>query len=177
MQYLLFQKALRTKQFSSDTKQDDPSKEKDPKNKDQEADINNLMTVDTDGVLELSWAVNNFFISLISISLIIYFLYAQLHDAVLNGIYVIVVAMFVGSAIVFLMILGYKLILQHKDRRISLSTDVIEGMKSIKYMSWEGVFEKKILILRHKEFLMILLLRVSSGLSSIFWTVIRYLFL
>jgi ATP-binding cassette subfamily C (CFTR/MRP) protein 1 len=51
------------------------------------------------------------------------------------------------------MLLSFKAILQYKDKRISLSTDVIEGMKSIKYLSWEGVFESKIMAIRRREFI------------------------
>jgi len=39
------------------------------------------------------------------------------------------------------------------DKRVSLSKDVIEGMKSIKYLGWEYIFKKKIENLRSKEFL------------------------
>lgn len=35
-----------------------------------------------------------------------------------------------------------------KDKRISLSTDLIEGMKSIKYLCWENIFDKKIMSIR-----------------------------
>jgi len=39
-----------------------------------------------------------------------------------------------------------------KDKRISLSTDLIEGMKSIKYLGWENIFDRKIMAIRKKEF-------------------------
>ena len=38
------------------------------------------------------------------------------------------------------------------DKRVGLSKDVIEGMKSIKYLGWENIFKKKIEDLRSEEF-------------------------
>jgi len=34
----------------------------------------------------------------------------------------------------------YSSVMGFKDKRIKLTTDVIEGIKSIKFLSWEGIF-------------------------------------
>lgn len=33
-----------------------------------------------------------------------------------------------------------KKMLEYKDLRVGISTDIIEGMKQIKYLSWEETF-------------------------------------
>ena len=67
--------------------------------------------------------------------------------------------------------------LKSKDKRISLSTDLIEGMKSIKYLCWEKIFDKKIMKIRKKEYLALTKSRVSDGLLAILWNCINYILL
>lgn len=39
--------------------------------------------------------------------------------------------------------------MKFKDKRISLSNDLIEGIKSIKYLCWEKIFDKKVMKIRN----------------------------
>ena len=56
-----------------------------------------------------------------------------------------------------------------KDKRISLSSDIIEGMKSLKYLNWEGIFYQKIMKIRRSEYNYIKLFRSFTGIISVFW--------
>ena len=67
--------------------------------------------------------------------------------------------------------------LKMKDKRISLSTDLIEGMKSIKYLCWETIFDKKIMDIRRKEYLYLTIIRIADGFSGMFWNCINYILL
>jgi len=67
--------------------------------------------------------------------------------------------------------------LKSKDKRISLSKDLIEGMKSIKYLCWEQIFDKKIMEIRNKEYLSLTILRASDGLVAMLWNCINYILL
>ena len=64
-----------------------------------------------------------------------------------------------------------------KDKRVALSKDVIEGMKSIKYLGWEKIFKGKIEAIRSKEFKYISIARCLDGLSSILWNSTSYFLL
>ena len=68
-------------------------------------------------------------------------------------------------------------LLKNKDDRVSLTTDVIDGMKQIKYLSWENAFSKKIMDIRKKEFKCLVGLKIFDGLLSIFWNNISYILL
>lgn len=63
--------------------------------------------------------------------------------------------------------------LSYKDKRVALITDMIECMKSIKYLSWEKIFEKKIQKIRRGEFGILCLWRGSEGVLGIFWNSLR----
>ncbi len=61
-----------------------------------------------------------------------------------------------------------------KDRRVALTNDVVEGMKSIKYLSWENVFEQKVLAIRKKEFKKLAVVRGVDALLTVFWISISH---
>lgn len=42
--------------------------------------------------------------------------------------------------------------MKFKDKRVTLSKDIIEGIKNIKLMGWEAIFERKINDIRKNEF-------------------------
>lgn len=75
------------------------------------------------------------------------------------------------------MIVFWEAFMKHKDKRISISKDVIDGIKSIKYLSWENIFRKKILEVRKKEYFNVCGIRISDALLAIFWNTISYLLL
>lgn len=56
-----------------------------------------------------------------------------------------------------------------KDERVSLSKDVMDGMKSIKYLGWEKIFLNKINLLRKKEYKHIFNARLLDGFLTIFF--------
>ena len=67
--------------------------------------------------------------------------------------------------------------LKSKDKRISLSKDLIEAMKSIKYLCWEKIFDKKIMEIRKKEYLALTIFRASDGLVAMHMNCINYILL
>ncbi|KAL4480900.1 hypothetical protein ABPG73_020921 [Tetrahymena malaccensis] len=66
---------------------------------------------------------------------------------------------------------------QHKDARITLSKDVVEGIKGIKYLGWEGIFKQKIDKIRSQEFNNVIITRCLDGVLTIFWNCISYFLL
>ena len=58
-----------------------------------------------------------------------------------------------------------------KDKRIDLTSDIIKGIKAIKYFGWENVFTKKILNLRTQEFSSLSKIKYLDVFCLILWTV------
>jgi len=67
--------------------------------------------------------------------------------------------------------------MEEKDKRVALSKDVIEGMKSIKYLGWEKIFKKKIGLIRSKELTYASFVRIVDGVSTLFWNSAHYFLL
>jgi hypothetical protein len=96
-------------------------------------------------------------------------IYKLIGNAIINGLYVLAGA-FVFNIIVSNSIFYFdKITLKFKDQRVSLASDVIDGAKSIKYLSWEKTFERKINELRGKEFKFIAINRMIDFFNVIFW--------
>jgi ABC-type multidrug transport system fused ATPase/permease subunit len=67
--------------------------------------------------------------------------------------------------------------LGHKDKRVQLTKDIIDGIKSIKYFSWEKIFEKKIMGFRKKEYRLLAFARGMDGILGCFWNSINIILL
>lgn len=67
--------------------------------------------------------------------------------------------------------------MKKKDKRVALSKDVIEGMKSIKYLSWEDIFKSKIEGIRREEFKFVKITRYLDGVLSALWNSVNYFLL
>lgn len=103
-----------------------------------------------------------------------YCIYLQIGKAVYNGLYVLASAFVFNILCAFVIQQCFKKMMKYKDERISLSKDLIEGMKSIKYLSWEEIFDNKIQVIRAKEYLSLTIARSFDGLLCIFWNFISY---
>lgn len=56
-----------------------------------------------------------------------------------------------------------------RDQRVSLITNILVGIKSIKYFSWEKTFYNKVMNVRDKEFAMNKLIKYLDGACVFFW--------
>ncbi len=75
------------------------------------------------------------------------------------------------------MIINFGKMAYFKDLRLGLTTDIYSGIKSIKYLSWEEIFDKKINFLRNLEFKSLSIIKGSDGILGIFWGVFSYVVL
>ncbi|KAL4497792.1 hypothetical protein ABPG72_000547 [Tetrahymena utriculariae] len=193
LQYLIYKKSLKVKNYSKQSNLVAEQKKEDYQNQDKESDekeeeeitsfqkrnpdINNLLTVDIEESMELFWGINQLIDSIAVISITLFFLYYKIGKSMFNGLYLMAGAMLVGFFSGYIMNIFYDKIYGCKDNRISLSKDVIEGMKSIKYLGWETIFSKKIKDLRSKEFFQISVMRIIDGFFSTFMLSLGYLLL
>jgi len=65
----------------------------------------------------------------------------------------------------------YQEVMKAKDKRIDLTTDVLKGIKAIKYFGWEETFIRKILSLRQQEFSCLSKIKYLDVFCLILWTI------
>ncbi|EAS02577.3 ABC transporter C family protein (macronuclear) [Tetrahymena thermophila SB210] len=183
LQYVTFQKQLKSKIFSSptDQKKSQPKKangsDKNSKNPQKIPDINNIMTVDVNQCLSLYWSLIETVSSIITLTIVLVLIYYKIGAAILAGIYVLIASFLVNLVLTLSMSFLYSKQYRMKDKRIVLTKDVIDGIKSIKYLGWEKIFQKKIEKARSGEYSFIMSTRCLDGVISVFWNSISYFLL
>ena len=56
-----------------------------------------------------------------------------------------------------------------RDKRIELTSDVLQGIKSIKYLCWEAIFHGKLLEIREQEFELVTKVKYLDSCCIIVW--------
>ncbi|XP_063893502.1 multidrug resistance-associated protein 1 [Helicoverpa armigera] len=113
-------------------------------------EIINLMSTDIDRFGSLTF-INLVWSAPLQISLALYFLWGVLGPSVMAGLAVIIVLMpFNGLMARYQEKLQSKL-MKHKDQRIKLMSEVLNGMKVLKMYAWEPSFRDHITGIRNKE--------------------------
>ncbi|KAL4486709.1 hypothetical protein ABPG72_022184 [Tetrahymena utriculariae] len=179
LQYLVFTKALRTQVISASSSIDG-NKDKDQAESneyEENPDANNIMTVDIDQQQQIIWAITESFVDMVTIAIVLLLIYYRIGTSIFNGLYILLAAFIFNIIIVYFMQFFFRRQYKKKDSRVSISKDVIEGMKSIKYLGWEEIFKQKIEKIRSQEFGYIITTRCLDGVLSIFWNCISYFLL
>ncbi|CAD8190047.1 unnamed protein product [Paramecium pentaurelia] len=165
-EYLIYDKALRVQCISNKGDSDSHS-----------ANINTLLTADLDQIMLINFTIRDTWEAILLITGCLIFLYHLDSHAGTIVVITMLCAQVFNLIVTAVMMRSEKKMLEYKDMRVGLSTDVIEGMKQIKYLSWEETFSKKIMGFRNWEFFMLSLLKGFDGLCSIFWNNVSYVLL
>ncbi|XP_078337789.1 multidrug resistance-associated protein 1-like isoform X2 [Crassostrea virginica] len=123
-------------------------------------EILNLMSVDTSTINDTMIFLGIFIENLLEVVLSLYFLYGLLGYAVFAGCGVVLLLVPVN---VLLSSRSFKLmqkIMQSKDERIKLLSEVIEGIKILKLYAWEMTFKNKVIDKRKIELQKLLNLKI-----------------
>ncbi|KAL4495492.1 hypothetical protein ABPG72_020233 [Tetrahymena utriculariae] len=178
IQYLVYQKSLSLKIYSNQNKSKPNNNNNDSQDDfEKNPDINNILTVDVETLLQLYNGLIETISSIVSIIVIVLLIYYKIGSAIKNGLYILIGA-FVFNMIVGLLVgIAVELMYKIKDERATLTKDVIEGIKSIKYLSWEYIFLQKINSIRHREYKNLIFLKVLDGILTIFWQSLKVILL
>ncbi|KAL4449649.1 hypothetical protein ABPG74_007472 [Tetrahymena malaccensis] len=178
IQYLVYQKSLRLKIYSNQNASKPNNNNNDSQfGTEKNPDINNILTVDVETLLQLYNGLIETISSIVSIIVIVLLIYYKIGSAIKNGLYILIGA-FVFNMIVGLLVgIAVELMYKIKDERATLTKDVIEGIKSIKYLSWEYIFLQKINSIRNREYKNLIFLKVLDGILTIFWQSLKVILL
>jgi ABC-type bacteriocin/lantibiotic exporter with double-glycine peptidase domain len=115
------------------------------------------------------WGIHECWTSVVAIIICFSIIGNKLYSALVFGILLLVILTLVNVFISKKMIDCYKTVSTHKDKRISLSTDVFQGIKSIKYLSWEEIFQRRISDIRKMEFGALASYKAYNTCEGVFW--------
>ncbi|CAD8098263.1 unnamed protein product [Paramecium primaurelia] len=165
IEYLIYEKSLKVKcitKIEGDT---------------HTANIYTLLTADVELLIKIISVIKDIWQAILILSGCLYLLYSTEPEA--GSIIVIAMISYqvINFILTFIMTKAEAQHLIYKDKRVSLQSDIIEGMKQIKFLSWERIFYEKIMKLRKSEFQMLTIYKALDGFGAVFWNNISYILL
>ncbi|KAM4715891.1 ATP-binding cassette sub-family C member 3 isoform 2-T2 [Anableps anableps] len=133
-------------------------------------EIVNLMSVDAQRFMDLTTFLNMLWSAPLQIMLALYFLWQNLGPSVLAGVAVMVM-LIPFNAVIAMKTRAYQVEqMQHKDARIKLMNEILNGIKVLKLYAWENSFKEKVLAIRQKELIVLRKTAYLGALSTMAWT-------
>ncbi|XP_060700646.1 ATP-binding cassette sub-family C member 3 isoform X3 [Hemiscyllium ocellatum] len=133
-------------------------------------EIVNLMSVDAQRFMDLTGFLNMLWSAPLQICLALYFLWQYLGPSVLAGVAVMIL-LIPFNAVIAMKSRSFQVQqMQHKDARIKLMNEILNGIKVLKLYAWEASFEQKVLAIRQKELSILKKAAYLNALSTFTWT-------
>lgn len=132
-------------------------------------EITNLMSIDAQRLQDLTTFLHSLWSSPLQIMIAMYFLWGQLGPSCLGGIGVILLMIPVTKTFAQWISSMQAKLMEAKDRRIELNSEVLSGMKIIKLQAWEESFQKRILSLREAELVQLWRYYVGLAITELLW--------
>ncbi|XP_067914713.1 ATP-binding cassette sub-family C member 3 isoform X1 [Heterodontus francisci] len=132
-------------------------------------EIVNLMSVDAQRFMDLTGFLNMLWSAPLQICLALYFLWQNLGPSVLAGVAVMIL-LIPFNAVIAMKSRSFQVQqMQHKDSRIKLMNEILNGIKVLKLYAWEPSFEQKVLAIRQKELSILKKAAYLGALSTFTW--------
>uniref|UniRef100_A0A668V3J0 ABC-type glutathione-S-conjugate transporter n=1 Tax=Oreochromis aureus TaxID=47969 RepID=A0A668V3J0_OREAU len=133
-------------------------------------EIVNLMSVDAQRFMDLTTFLNMLWSAPLQIMLALYFLWQILGPSVFAGVAVMIL-LIPFNAFIAMKTRAYQVEqMQHKDARIKLMNEILNGIKVLKLYAWENSFKQKVLAIRQKELIVLRKTAYLGALSTMAWT-------
>ncbi|CAN9508890.1 unnamed protein product [Ophioblennius macclurei] len=133
-------------------------------------EVVNLMSVDAQRFMDLTTFLNMLWSAPLQIVLALYFLWQNLGPSVLAGVAVMVM-LIPFNAVIAMKTRAFQVEqMQHKDARIKLMNEILNGIKVLKLYAWEDSFREKVLAIRQKELNVLRKTAYLGALSTMAWT-------
>jgi ABC-type multidrug transport system fused ATPase/permease subunit len=131
--------------------------------------VNNLISVDMKEVQDFACFVQYLWSTVFEVSICLFLLFEILGVAALGGIFVILIALPLGSYGTKILDSCQSALLADKDNRISVVQEAIHGIKIVKWFAWENEFMERISAARRKEIDSLRSYMITDALLKINW--------
>ena len=127
------------------------------------------MSVDAQRFMELTTYLNMIWSAPFQMCVSLYFLWKTLGPSILAGVAVMIILIPINGYIAKKTKMLQVEQMKHKDGRIKLMNEVLNGIKVLKLYAWEGSFEEKVLDIRNKELYVLKRASYLHAFSSFTW--------
>uniref|UniRef100_A0A4W6DWB2 ATP-binding cassette, sub-family C (CFTR/MRP), member 10 n=1 Tax=Lates calcarifer TaxID=8187 RepID=A0A4W6DWB2_LATCA len=114
-------------------------------------EVVNLMSTDTDRVVNFFNSFHELWSLPFRFSITLYLLYLQVGVAFLGGLVVALLLVPLNKFLASRILSNNKDMLRHKDSRVKLMTEILFGIRVIKFYNWESHFTQKVSDCRQRE--------------------------
>uniref|UniRef100_A0A670YD93 ATP binding cassette subfamily C member 10 n=1 Tax=Pseudonaja textilis TaxID=8673 RepID=A0A670YD93_PSETE len=114
-------------------------------------EIVNFMSTDTDRLVNFCFSFHELWSLPFQFAVTLYLLYQQVGIAFLGGLALAVLLVPINKVIANCIMEKNKEMLKHKDIRVKLMTELLGGMRVIKFYAWESHFDARVKACRAKE--------------------------
>uniref|UniRef100_A0A8C1T8S2 ATP-binding cassette, sub-family C (CFTR/MRP), member 10 n=1 Tax=Cyprinus carpio TaxID=7962 RepID=A0A8C1T8S2_CYPCA len=132
-------------------------------------EVVNFMSTDTDRVVNFFNSFHEVWSLPFQFVLALYLLYLQVGVAFLGGVGVAVLLVPLNKVLASRILENNKHMLLHKDGRVKLMTEILFGIRVLKYYNWEEHFTQKIVEARKKELHHLKLLKYLDAVCVYTW--------
>lgn len=132
-------------------------------------EIVNLMSVDAQRFVELSFFLNMVWSEPLRIAIALYFLWNILGPSALAGLGVMILLIPINGFIVTALRKFQTIQMKIKDERVKLMNEILNGMKVLKLYAWEPSFQLQIQNIREKELAVMKSMAFLQAISAFVW--------
>uniref|UniRef100_A0A0N5AB16 ABC transmembrane type-1 domain-containing protein n=1 Tax=Syphacia muris TaxID=451379 RepID=A0A0N5AB16_9BILA len=138
-------------------------------------EIVNLMSVDIQRFQDMASFIMLFWSAPLQIVLSIYFLWRLLGVSVFAGIFVLIGMIPLNALLACRMRSAQVKQMKYKDERLKLMSEILNGMKILKFYGWENSMKKMVLAIRQKELKVLRRLAYYNAAISLSWSCAPFL--
>ncbi|XP_021060825.1 canalicular multispecific organic anion transporter 1 [Mus pahari] len=111
----------------------------------------NLMSVDSQKLMDVANYIHLLWSSILQIVLSIFFLWRELGPSILAGVGLMVLLIPVNGVLATKIRKIQVQNMKNKDKRLKIMSEILSGIKILKYFAWEPSFKEQVMSIRKKE--------------------------
>ncbi|RVE76679.1 hypothetical protein OJAV_G00011380 [Oryzias javanicus] len=132
-------------------------------------EVVNLMSTDTDRVVNFFNSFHELWSLPFRFAITLYLLYLQVGVSFLGGLCVVLVLVPLNKFLASCILRSNELMLKCKDNRVKLMTEVLFGIRVIKFYNWEPHFSQKVAACRREELTHLRTLKYLDAVCVYMW--------
>ncbi|XP_077341580.1 ATP-binding cassette sub-family C member 10 isoform X2 [Lithobates pipiens] len=138
-------------------------------------EVMNLMSTDADRISNFYRSLHELWSLPLQFAITLYLLYQQMGIAFLGGLGLAFLLVPLNKVVATRIMNNNKELLQHKDARVKLVTELLSGMRVVKFYTWEEHFARQLTILRRKELRSLRAIKLLDAVCVYLWAALPVL--
>ncbi|XP_040207675.1 ATP-binding cassette sub-family C member 10 [Rana temporaria] len=138
-------------------------------------EVMNLMSTDADRISNFYRSLHELWSLPLQFSITLYLLYQQVGIAFLGGLGLAFLLVPLNKVLATRIMNNNKELLRHKDARVKLVTELLSGMRVVKFYTWEEHFARQLTILRRKELRSLRAIKLLDAVCVYLWAALPVL--